>query len=480
MSKSSKLFELIKSFNQTEKSYFKKYSQYHNPKASNLYIELFDLVDAQEKYDEDLIVEKLSNKTFAKNISAAKNHLYNLLLKSLRNYHASKSARIQVRELYINTLILSDRRLNKQALQLLSKAKKIAKHYDLKHELAEIILFQRTITRTFAEKKTGELIKNYQTEYKQNAKSLRQEEDLLMLYENIFLIEQGKSVKNDEMESLFKDFQTKFSFEEFNYVGRGLICFMNAFYYMQKRNYEEVARQFEYLVNFFEEKPYFQKEYTLRYMNLLNNSLVNYLRMQTFEKIPEVIAKLEKITTGNSQIKIVQLYCLYYAKIVFMLTRKQYKEAIDLAPEVWIFLKNFKRHIPKNRRESLYVNFATAFFYNGDFKESLKWLEFLLYEFEAKVRPDIAIAAKNLQVLNHFELDNDPFVEYQIIRMMHRYKNNKLKDSVFPILKTLKKVITSPRSEEKYILQDLYEKIKDDPKMRDMTEWLEVRKTWKK
>lgn len=480
MSKSSDLFELIKSFTQTEKSYFKKYSQYHNPKASSLYNELFNLIDAQEQYDEDSIVEKLSNKIFAKNISAGKNHLYNLLLKSLRNYHASKSARIQIRELYINTLILSDRRLNKQALKLLSKAKKIAKRYDLKHELAEIILFQRTITRTFAEKKTGELIQNYQTEYKQNTKSLKQEEGLLMLYENIFLIEQGKSVEKDEMESLFKDFQTKFSFEELSYEGRSITCFMNAFYYMQKRNYEEVARQFEYLVNFFEEKPYLQKEYILRYMNLLNNSIVNYLRMETFEKIYEVIVKFEKITTGNSQMKVVQLHCLYYAKIVYLLATKQYKEAVGLAPEVWIFLKNFKRHIPKNRRESLYVNFATAFFYNGGFNESLKWLEFLLYEFEAKLRPDIGIFARNLQILNHFELDNDPFVEYQIIRMKSRYKNSKYKNMVFPILQALKKIINAPRSEEKYILKDLYENIKDNPKMRDMTEWLEVRKTWKK
>lgn len=482
MKKENKLFDLIKSFNKTEKSFFKKYARFYSTEEPKLYLELFDLLEKQVNYNEKAIKAQLSDKIFIQNLSTRKNYLYDLLLKCLRNYHASKTARIKIRELYTNALILSDRRLNTQALQLLFKARKIAERYQLKHELGGIILFQRKLTRGFTEKKTTELIKNYQDDYQKNLEALIIEQKLRIYYENIFIIGRNENTVTGTMDDLFEAFN---SFYDNNLLDKNLkfeeksiTCFLRANYHNYKGDFDMVSQQYQKLMDFFTNNSHFKKEYQLRYIGLLINLLSNSLRETSFDKIPQIICELEQITPRNSQMKIAQLENIFYAKITYFLGKKKYKEATKLAPEVWAFLKKFNSHIAKPRKKSLYINFAYAFFLHGDFDKSLDWLEFLLAEFNPKMRPDITFLARRMQILNHFELKNDVLLIFQMRNMQNKYRKTAYRDHIFPLTKTLKKIITPPLDQEEKLLAMLYEEVKDTRGMGDIKEWLEVRKTW--
>ena len=89
------LFELVQSMTMSEKRYFKIYSSKHVIGQSNDYVLLFDFIDKSIYYEED----ELLRQSFVKNLSAEKNYLYNLVLKSLNAFHASLNSKTKIYQL---------------------------------------------------------------------------------------------------------------------------------------------------------------------------------------------------------------------------------------------------------------------------------------------------------------------------------------------------------------------------------------------
>ena len=79
---SSDLFDLIKSLKQSEKRYFKIFSERHVIGEKNNYVMLFDAIDNMAEYDELALIK--SNPFLKESLlSDQKYHLYGLILKSL-------------------------------------------------------------------------------------------------------------------------------------------------------------------------------------------------------------------------------------------------------------------------------------------------------------------------------------------------------------------------------------------------------------
>ena len=121
------LNELIKSMTMSEKRYFKIYSSKHVIGENNDYVLLFDFIDKSKDYEEAI----LQNQSFVKNLSAEKNYLYNLILKSLNAFHASLNSKTQIYQLLESIEILYHKGLYDQALKLVKKASKIAAESEL-------------------------------------------------------------------------------------------------------------------------------------------------------------------------------------------------------------------------------------------------------------------------------------------------------------------------------------------------------------
>ena len=55
------------------------------------YIKLFDAIERQNEYDEEAIKRQFSGETFIKHLPSEKNHLYKLILKSLRLFYSENT-----------------------------------------------------------------------------------------------------------------------------------------------------------------------------------------------------------------------------------------------------------------------------------------------------------------------------------------------------------------------------------------------------
>ena len=143
MKPSTELFQLIKSLTKSEKRYFKLSSTLQSGEKN--YIKLFEAIENQFIYDEEAIKFLFKKETFIKHLPSEKNHLYNLILKSLRNFYTDNSADAILQELLRNIELLYNKALYKECIKNINKAKSIAYNYEKYYFLLDIINWEKRI-----------------------------------------------------------------------------------------------------------------------------------------------------------------------------------------------------------------------------------------------------------------------------------------------------------------------------------------------
>ena len=158
---STDLFQLIKSLTPQEKKYFKQQSRVYAVERENTYELLFDAIDEQESYDEDALKRKFKGLAFVKQLSVAKNYLYDKILDALHSQHAEEDDMLNIERMIGRTEILMRRNLMKQALlqyeKTLTKMQEMNALTLLPHLTRQKNLI---ITRLLREFEINELIKN--------------------------------------------------------------------------------------------------------------------------------------------------------------------------------------------------------------------------------------------------------------------------------------------------------------------------------
>jgi len=124
------LFVLIKSLSKSEKRQFKIFASRLETSSNTKFIELFNILDKSEVYDEKLI---LKNGLIKKvQLSNLKSYLYKQILVSIRLNIPSQNIRYQLREQIDFAAILYNKGLYKQSLKILDKTKQKAIENDEK------------------------------------------------------------------------------------------------------------------------------------------------------------------------------------------------------------------------------------------------------------------------------------------------------------------------------------------------------------
>ena len=124
MNRKEYLIELIEGLSKTEKRYFVLFASVHS-KDSN-YIKLFEALSKEKKYNEPVFKKKYSKASFIKHFRYNKHHLYQLILKSLQNYHSKASVNHEIKDILKSVAILYAKELYSHCWKLLVKAKKLA------------------------------------------------------------------------------------------------------------------------------------------------------------------------------------------------------------------------------------------------------------------------------------------------------------------------------------------------------------------
>jgi hypothetical protein len=143
MKPSTELFDLVKSLTKSEKRFFKLSSSLQSGEKN--YLKIFDVIDRQKTYDEDAIKSQFKEETFIKHFPSEKNHLYKLILKSLRSYHSDNSVSSVLKQEIKNIEILYRKALFKECNKFLARAKKTAIEREKFYYWFELISWEKLL-----------------------------------------------------------------------------------------------------------------------------------------------------------------------------------------------------------------------------------------------------------------------------------------------------------------------------------------------
>jgi hypothetical protein len=128
------LFRLIKSLSKNEKVYIKRNSAFHTFKGQkNKYIKLFDALEKMNVYKEEVLLECFADDAFINTLPAARNYLFNVILRNLEAYH--HSVRGEIRSCLNQAEILYEKGLKEQCEKIIEKALVLARKYELYDEM---------------------------------------------------------------------------------------------------------------------------------------------------------------------------------------------------------------------------------------------------------------------------------------------------------------------------------------------------------
>ncbi len=479
MPRSDALHDLIHALDASEKRHFKIFAKRHVLNGENQYLKLFDILDALDCYDETEVKRRLGQTDFARNLASSKNYLYNLLLRSLRGYHAGKSARTTLHELWLDIEVLLEKGLLQQAGKLIRKAKKIAAAYHYDMHLLEIMLLERKMTRRYTSNKANEIIREQQSDSNNALRRIQYRLQMLDLYETIFLNYRNHNEALQSLngvvaqaEQLFPNIQaTDRTYEAV--ICYHLLCFNHA---NLQRDYQKANGHLHAIIALYESHPELIQEDPERYINMLNNYLNNCFLLKRLDVFPAALDKMKATKTGSIRLRALIFQNVYYLEMLYHLVREEYAEVIRMVPDIEAGLQQYGVNITKSRELTFCYNIAIAYFLEKNYPKALEWVNRILNEPKLEERQDIQSLSRIFQIILHYQLDNRQVAEY-LIQSAERYlrRKDKRQSPEAIIIRYLKQALYARPKDERIIFGRLSSELEGMKGLEEIKIWVRSR-----
>ena len=465
MKASDELFELIRSLKKSEKGYFKKFTAIHIKGDKNNYTKLFEAIDKQKKYDEKKIKKALGEGYFSKHLPKEKNYLYNLILKSLRSYYTNSSIDKQLKDLLINVEILFKKELYKQCQRVLSKAKKIALRFEKQLALLEIIQWEKELAHQEMdiEKTKNYLSKGFKEEYNVLQKTKNAiDYKRYVLEMDIVLRQEGSRISqplNEKLKAIIDNPLFKEQKRALTLEANHLYYTAHVIYHFLKKDFKTSAAYSIKSIQLLESCPEQLRDKIPQYFTALGNLLVNQLNSEKYSALFQSIKKVRTIALDYSsnevEPKITKelLIASYNIELWAYVKTARFEQGLLIIPELIKELETLGNMIKKESEIVLISQISKTYFGAGNYRKALLWNNKLLNDKEKALRQDIYCLAKIFNLIIHFELRNEQFVEYSAVST-YRFlsKHNRLYKFENTLLHFIRKRFSKTGSRKKLII----------------------------
>lgn len=432
MKPSDELFKLIKSLTKSEKRFFKLSSTLQSGEKN--YIKLFDAIEKQNEYDEEGLKHIFRRETFIKHLPSEKNHLYKLILKSLRSYHSDNSITSILQDEIKSIDILFDKALYGECSKVIKKAKKVAAKNERFYYLMQLINREKMLLEE--EYHSGNFDRDLNALIEEEEKIMNKLQNLAeyrMLYSKInYVFRKGGYARNDQEKAMVQEIldhplikgkntaQSKTAAATCYYI-QGLCALV-------QYKYEDSFGKFNRVVEIFEENPHLIIEIPKHYIRALNNLLFCYLDRDDYTSFFELLDKIRKLENKpgfvSTDIKLKIFSSTYNAELIAYDKMGDYEKAVHIVDNILDGIKNFGQQISKEEEIIFYYNIAYSYFGVDKWKESLKWVNKMLNDNEQHLRQDIFSFSRLFSLIIHFELEHYDLLEY-MLKSTNRFYNKR-------------------------------------------------------
>ncbi len=404
MAASTQLFDLIQSLSLSEKRYFRLYCNLQSGEKN--YLKLFDFIDGMEEYDEEKVKTEFKNETFIKSLHVTKNYLYNLILKSLRSFHAGSSSDLKLFNLMSDLLILERRGLYDQARDVLVKIKKLGTELQRHHLVWWASIKELSFYTSREEKNMEEQIQAVTRELLDLSLKIELETKALVLNRKAGLTARmGKSQiavsTEDANLSQFLDEHQPLHltalghYNQYFSIAAMLENDLERFYGFAKKTVEAWKAHPALIA----EEPH---TYKLYLANLLNGCF----RTQRFEEFPALMEEFHRLPPGNFNEEGETFQNFAFYELLYFMNVQDFENAKKRLPYITEGIIKYRSKIHKGRELAFYYNLSVLHFVMGDCDQALDWLNRILHHPKTEHRRDLQRSAHILQLIYHYDLGN--------------------------------------------------------------------------
>ncbi|MCH2199422.1 MAG: hypothetical protein MK081_11640 [Flavobacteriales bacterium] len=487
---SNNLHELIKSLTKAEKRYFKVYASRHMSNSSSNYERLFDAIDRQTDYNEDLLLKKFKGEPLTKRFSIAKNRLYQSVLRSLDAFHANSSTEAQLKRQIHSAEILYHKNLDGQALKILRSARKVAEKHEKITSLIEIGKWEKRILEK----------KQYEGQGKKDLKKLLEEDQMLTarldtynqlwniksrIFRNLYQKGKARSGKDlSKFKKILDELAVKQEQEGMLTENTFLLNHLYSAYYFGIGEDEGSYPYLKANLSLIERQPHLFDEEPTRLMTTLTNLIYVGHKLGHEKEAFENLEKLRSLPAqeGGSDVYMeVRVFALSSSiELALHIASGSYEEGFALVQRIEEGLYKYEGYLSSVRKASFYFNIAVLYLKASRLNESLKWINQLLNNIEIDKTQDIHCMGQILNLIIHLELENKSLIPYAL-RSTQRFLETRERVYRFEsvILKFINEILKERRNSTE---QELYEQLaidlnalSDDPFERQVFEYFDFR-----
>lgn len=419
---SNHLFELIKSLNKSEKRYFKLFSSRHTIGEENSYLKLFDFIDRMDTYQEDLIYMHFKGQALLNKFSITKARLYNNILRSLDSFNANSSQDAQLYRALHSADILYDKGLYKQSEKVLKSAEKQALKFEKFNLLLEIKQKRKKLIENelYTEVKQGQIQKMF-VEEERIINEIKAYHELWNVKSLVFheINVQG-NVRNEEDSTRLKELFLKIEHikpDNFGARVNYLFHHIHSAYYFSIHDW---AKSYNHLIanlKVLETDKYSFSNRPNLFFSLLTNVVYTATRLEKFDEANKYLLQLKELGSKMSKSKNLDIKYFsssYSLELVLLMERGDYEKAVELVPEIEEGYRLYGDSISSLRKA--YIDFKVGIVYlsMGHYTKALHWINKILNESTIDPKQDIFCFAQLINLILHFELENDRFLPYAI------------------------------------------------------------------
>jgi hypothetical protein len=442
----------MNSLTKAEKRNFKLYVNRFQSKSDVKFVQLFDVVDKLDEWNDQIILKKIPSISKAQ-LANLKRHLYIQILKSLRLIHIQKNIDIEIREQIDFARILYGKGLYIQSLKLLDRIRQIANENHQDHLLLEILEFQKVIEERH-------ITRSRQTENKveelidlsfQQSKIIHNSSKLTNLKIEIhgLYIQYGHAKNKKDVQtvkSLFSKRLKEIRLEDLTFYEQVYLFQCYVWYYYILLDFEKCQENAQKWVNVFETHPIMKKEEPDLYMrggHYLLTCLFNLRNIEGYESVLENFVKFgnkhKKDLKQVSQI----IHFLYFsmAKLDKHYLNCDFEGGIECVPDILKKIKKFRHHLDPHRILVFYYKISYQYFGNGVYEKMIDYVNVIINMEVGQLREDLQCYARLIQLIGHYELENFELLDYlapSTYRFLEKMKElNKVQKATLTFLKKL-------------------------------------------
>jgi hypothetical protein len=469
MKPSIELYKLIKSLTKSEKRFFKLSSALQS--GDKNYVKIFDFIDAQKEYDEEALKEEFKDETFIKHLSSEKNHLYKLILKSLRSYYSEESLSSILKQEIKNIEILYNKALYRECEKFIVRAKKIAQDTEKFYYWNEIISWEKKLREEGLQENINDegldlLIKEEEVVI-DKLRNLAEYQVIYSKINNVF--RSGGFIRSEKEEQqveeianyhLIKGKNTAISTRASSicYYIKGLCAATN-------RNFSDSYLFFNKTREILDRSPNIRADLSTRYVQTITHLLRCYIDGEQFEQAQQLCVELRGLSGKkgfnniNTEVRI--LANAYQMELILLQRQGLFQESIELIEKLDGFIAEHIDILSKEQQVLFTYYKSVSYFAVGEYKKTLQFLNEVLNDNEQMIRQDIYSFARIFNLVLHFELGNYDFTEY-VIKSVNRYLSKHGRDYATEnlLIKNIRKLSKNILPEEQQqIFQALHEEL---------------------